>query len=117
MGPGGTNPKTPLAMTAQAELAEWGESVNNAEVTATLERVSARIDLKVDEQAGLTFEPTKIEMAAAANSYIFPNTAVYEGEETVPATAIFMSLKFLIIILFFIIFYIALILLLIWMLI
>ena len=29
-----TNPKTPLAMTAQAELAEWGESVNNAEVTA-----------------------------------------------------------------------------------
>lgn len=82
------NPETPLAMTAQAELAEWGESVNNAQVTATLERVSARIDLKVDEQAGLTFEPTKIEMAAAANSYIFPNTAVYEGEETVTISGV-----------------------------
>lgn len=82
------NPETPLAMTAQAELAEWGEIVNNAEVTATLERVSARIDLKVDEQAGLTFEPTKIEMAAAANSYIFPNTAVYEGEETVTISGV-----------------------------
>lgn len=82
------NPETPLAMTAQAKLAEWGESVNNAEVTATLERVSARIDLKVDEQAGLTFEPTKIEMAAAANSYIFPNTAVYEGEETVTISGV-----------------------------
>lgn len=76
------NPETPLAMTAQAELATWDEGVNNATVDATLEHVSARIDLKVDEQAGLSFEPTKMEMAAAANSYIFPNEVIYNDDET-----------------------------------
>ncbi|WP_455588430.1 fimbrial protein [Bacteroides rodentium] len=79
------NPTTPLPMTAQAELAEWEEGVNNATITdpVQLKRVSARIDLKVDEQEGLTFTPTSIALTAAANSYIFPNEAVYENEETI----------------------------------
>lgn len=79
-----TNPVTPLPMTAQAELAEWGEGVSNAtiEEPVQLKRISARIDLKVDAQEGLTFTLTNIELAAAANSYIFPNENVLEDEET-----------------------------------
>lgn len=78
------NPTTPLPMTAQAELAEWGEGVNNAtiEEPVQLKRISARIDLKVDAQEGLTFAPTSISLVAAANSYIFPNENACEGEET-----------------------------------
>ncbi|MDE6348313.1 MAG: FimB/Mfa2 family fimbrial subunit [Bacteroides sp.] len=79
------NPSTPLPMTAQAELAEWNEGVNNANITepAQLKRVSARIDLQVDEQAGLTFQPTGITLASAAQSYIFPNETVCEDDKTV----------------------------------
>lgn len=48
----GNNPATPLAMTAQAELADWGEGVNNAIIqdAAMLKRVSARVDLVVAPQ-------------------------------------------------------------------
>lgn len=81
------NPTTPLPMTAQAELAEWSKEVNNAIIAepAMLKRISARIDLKVDGQEGLTFAPTSIALTAAASSYIFPNEeGAYNGsEETV----------------------------------
>lgn len=81
-----TNPSTPLPMTAKAELAVWGEEVNNAiiEGEVLLKRISARIDLKVDPQGeGLSFVPTSIALAAAANSYIFPDKGVYNADETV----------------------------------
>lgn len=79
----GNNPATPLAMTAQAELADWGEGVNNAVIqdAALLKRVSARVDLVVAPQEGLSFEPTSIALAAAANSYIFPNEEAYNGSK------------------------------------
>lgn len=79
------NPTTPLSMTAQAELAEWAEGANNAIITepAQLKRISARIDLKVDAQEGLTFVPTSIAMTATANSYIFPNEAILEDDKNV----------------------------------
>lgn len=78
------NPSTPLPMTAQAELAEWGEEVNNASIqeAVQLKRVSARIDLTVDTQEGLSFELTSIALSAAAGSYIFPNEeGAYSGSE------------------------------------
>lgn len=79
------NPTTPLSMTAQAELAKWAEGADNAIITepAQLKRISARIDLKVDAQEGLTFVPTSIAMTATANSYIFPNEAILEDDKNV----------------------------------
>lgn len=80
------NPATPLPMTAEAELAEWTEGANNVTIQGTLKRVSARIDLVVASQAGLTFTATGVKMTSRAGSYIFPNNAPYIGEEVVELT-------------------------------
>lgn len=82
------NPATPLTMTAEAELAEWIEGANNVTIqkTVQLKRVSARIDLVVAPQAGLTFTVKDIKMKSRANSYLFPNDAPYTGEDVVELT-------------------------------
>lgn len=82
------NPATPLTMTAEAELAEWIEGANNVTIqkTVQLKRVSARIDLVVAPQAGLTFTVKDIKMKSRANSYLFPNDAPYIVEGVVELT-------------------------------
>lgn len=82
------NPATPLTMTAEAELAEWIEGANNVTIqkTVQLKRVSARIDLVVAPQVGLTFTVKDIKMKSRANSYLFPNDAPYTGEDVVELT-------------------------------
>lgn len=82
------NPAAPLTMTAEAELAEWIEGANNVTIqkTVQLKRVSARIDLVVAPQAGLTFTVKDIKMKSRANSYLFPNDAPYTGEGVVELT-------------------------------
>lgn len=81
------NPATPLTMTAEAELKEWTDGVNNAQIEGVqLKRVSARIDLVVAPQAGLTFTVKDIKMKSRANSYLFPNDAPYTSEGVVELT-------------------------------
>lgn len=68
------NLECPLLMFKEVEIAAEGWTDNVAQVSAVLERATARIDLRVNDESGFT--PEKVTLVGANNSsYVIASTA------------------------------------------